>query len=101
VRINQLFLTWLFQNRRQPPTAGVNRLFDEHKWYQVWIDEHIFYVLILFGTLDGDFAAYDPIEGRVIERFESLDEAEGWLSEDEYNSVSPRLKDLDEYKAED
>lgn len=77
--------------------ATVSRLLYDHKWYQVWIDDCVFYVLILFCSLDGDYAVYDPKEEQIVERFELLEDAKGWLSEDEYTPISVRLKDLEEY----
>jgi hypothetical protein len=63
---------------------------DQVAWVEVWLDLSTLYVLILRENA-GRPEIYDPIEKRVIERFDRYEDACSWLWEDEYTRVEGRL----------
>ena len=61
-------------------------------WVEVWIDSASGrYVLLLLPNENGRLDVADPQEGlKIIQRFETYDEASHWLNEDEYDLVEGR-----------
>jgi hypothetical protein len=63
------------------------------QWVEVWIDSASGgdYVLILRSLADGSLEVIDPQDkSKVVNIFDSYDEATHWLNEDEYDLVEGR-----------
>ncbi|MGB8700662.1 MAG: hypothetical protein WCD18_14695 [Thermosynechococcaceae cyanobacterium] len=80
------------------PSIELDPVKDRWNFLEVWVDpmQSPPYVLLLLGDQSGDCYILDPAEGyRIIKKCESYEDAQFWLSEDEYEPLEGRLSGLE------
>ncbi|MBW4694155.1 MAG: hypothetical protein KME27_20615 [Lyngbya sp. HA4199-MV5] len=75
-----------------------DRVEDSWSFLEVWVDplQSPPYVLLLLGDKIGSWYVFDPAVGYgLVKTFQSYEDAQLWLLEDEYEPLAGRLSDAE------
>jgi hypothetical protein len=69
-------------------------ILENHKWFQVWMTEFNFDVIILFCTLEGEFALFEVNRDQMTGFFQTYEDIFWELRMDDYFYVTPPRNDM-------